>query len=122
MVRQLVIILLILSQGIIQWQGSFAYAKMASAVDTENYQYIQDYILQSERQNLNCNCNCNFCNQNNCLITTCDCHSCVHCSIGLISSVPSFHFSPLVLKSTLFVSILDGHSAQPFKPPRQFYR
>ncbi len=114
--RQLVIILLIFSQGIILWQGAFASAKMTIAVDGENTPCIQKDMMQvAHNDEMDCDC----CNQQDCS-GICYCHSCVHCSLGLISSVPSLRFSPRVLNSTFFVFLLDGHSAQLFKPPRKF--
>jgi len=118
--RQLVIILLIFSQGFILWQGAFASAKMTIAVDTENTPCIQHDMTQQDiqAQNDEMDMDCDCCNQMDCVGV---CHSCVHCSLGLISSVPTISFSPLVLISTFLVSILDGHSAQFFKPPRKLY-
>ncbi len=115
--RQLVIILLIFSQGIILWQGSFASAKMNLAVDTENTHCIQDHMTQvAHNDEMDCDC----CNQHDC-IGFCYCHSCVHSSLGLIFSVPSPSFSSsMVLLSIFFVLLLNGHSAQLFKPPRKF--
>ena len=118
--RQLVIILLIFSQSFILWQGVFASAKMTIAVDTENTHCIQHDMTQDNMQAQSEKMDCDCCNHKNCS-GLCNCHSCVHCNIGLISSVPNISFSPLVLNSTFFVSILDGHSAQLFKPPRKLY-
>jgi hypothetical protein len=118
--RQLVIILLIFSQGFILWQGVFASAKMTIAVDTEKTLCIQDDMTQPDIQTQNDEMDCDCCNQQDC-VGFCYCHSCVHCSLGLISSVPTISYSPLVLISTFLVSILDGHSAQFFKPPRKLY-
>ncbi len=115
--RQLVIILLIFSQGFILWQGAFASAKMTIAVDTENPPCIQHDMTQSV-QNDDMNMDCDCCDKNDCVGF---CHSCLHFNIGLISSVPTISFSPMVLNSTLFISLLDGHSAQLFKPPRKLY-
>ena len=115
--RQLVIILLIFSQGIILWQGAFASAKMTIAVDTENSPCIQHDMTQQDIQAQNDEMDCDCCNQQDCIGF---CHSCVHYSLGLISSVPTLSFIPLALSSTFFVLLLNGHSAQLFKPPRKF--
>ena len=114
--RKFIISLLIVAQGLILWQGVFASG--FSQVDSENTPCIQHDMTQQDVQTQNNEMDCDCCNQMDCLGC---CYSCVHCSFGLISSVPTLSFSPLVLNSTFFISILDGHSAQLFKPPRKFF-
>ena len=112
--RKFIISLLIVAQGLILWQGVFASG--FSQVDSENTPCIQHDMTQQDVQTQNNEMDCDCCNQQDC-VGFCYCHFCVHCSFGLISSVPALDFSPLVLISTFFVSTLDGHSAPIFKPP-----
>jgi hypothetical protein len=120
--QRLLVILLILAQGIILWQGVFASEfSEFNAVNSKKivcHQSLDGHtsIVQADGMDMQDCCD----KSDKCCVGFCHCNHCT-CSIFLISSVSNISsFSFQIFNFSTFPIYLDGFLTRLFKPPRKF--
>ncbi len=115
--QRLLVILLILAQGIILWQGVFASGlSQFNGVDSENiacHKALHEHSATQTNEMQDC------CDK--CCMGFCHCNHCACSGIFLISSILSISsFSFQKLNFSIVPTFLDGFLTRLFKPPRKF--
>ncbi len=106
--QRLLVILLILAQGIILWQGVFASGQFIACHEAP----ISNDSIQSNDMQDCCD---------KCCLGFCHCNYCACSSIFLISSVFNIsNFSFQIFNFSSFPTYFDAFLTRLFKPPRKF--